>query len=212
MSSKVAGIVDKVSGPTCRSVGLLAGWVHLTGTSGTLVDGDPWVPMSHMHFYKYRLLLLPKMVLLLARLCSLVVVIIVVKILVLRFWLCPIYLLISCFLHIARSCLSIQFNPMCSVPASCSSSCIALSCVGHLLVTHCSQGEWLSKSVRLLASTHTHNCVFLSFLQKALTNLIGAVCYGFSLCLFQMRWVLPKCILCSFHGHISAVQHLVSTD
>jgi hypothetical protein len=38
--------VDKVSGPTCRSVGLLAGWVHLIGTSGTLAGGDPWVPMS----------------------------------------------------------------------------------------------------------------------------------------------------------------------
>jgi hypothetical protein len=45
--SKVAGIVDKVSGPTCRSAGLLASRVHLTGTSGTLVGGDPWVPMSH---------------------------------------------------------------------------------------------------------------------------------------------------------------------
>jgi hypothetical protein len=38
--------MDKVSGPTCRSAGLLAGQVHLTGTSGTLVGGDPWVPMS----------------------------------------------------------------------------------------------------------------------------------------------------------------------
>jgi hypothetical protein len=38
--------VDKVPGPTCRSAGLLAGRVHLTGTSGTLVGGDPWVPMS----------------------------------------------------------------------------------------------------------------------------------------------------------------------
>jgi hypothetical protein len=38
--------VDKVFGPTCRSAGLLAGRVHLTGTSGTLVGGDPWVPMS----------------------------------------------------------------------------------------------------------------------------------------------------------------------
>jgi hypothetical protein len=46
-SSKVDGIVDKVSGPTCRSAGLLAGRVHLTGTSETLVGGDPWVPMSH---------------------------------------------------------------------------------------------------------------------------------------------------------------------
>jgi hypothetical protein len=41
-----SGIVDKVSGPTCRSARLLAGRVHLTGTSGTLVGGDPWVPMS----------------------------------------------------------------------------------------------------------------------------------------------------------------------
>jgi hypothetical protein len=39
--------VDKVSGPTCRLAGLLAGGVHLTRTSGTLVGGDPWVPMSH---------------------------------------------------------------------------------------------------------------------------------------------------------------------
>jgi hypothetical protein len=45
-SSKVVGVVDKISGPTCRSVGLLAGQVHLTGTSGTLVGGDPWIPMS----------------------------------------------------------------------------------------------------------------------------------------------------------------------
>jgi hypothetical protein len=44
--SKVAGVVDKVFGPTCRSAGLLADRVHLIGTSGTLVDGDPWVPMS----------------------------------------------------------------------------------------------------------------------------------------------------------------------
>jgi hypothetical protein len=70
-----------------------------------------------------------------------------------------------------------------------------------------------TKSFRLLASTHT-NCFFpLSFLQKKTsTNLIGAVCYGFSLCLFQVRWVLPNCILCSLHGHISAVQHLAGTD
>jgi hypothetical protein len=45
-SSKVARIVDKVFEPTCKSAGLLAGRVHLTGTSGTLVGGDPWVPMS----------------------------------------------------------------------------------------------------------------------------------------------------------------------
>jgi hypothetical protein len=38
--------VDQVSGPTCRSAGLLSGRVHLTGTSETLVGGDPWVPMS----------------------------------------------------------------------------------------------------------------------------------------------------------------------
>jgi hypothetical protein len=42
----VTGIVGKVFGPTCKSAGLLAGRVHLTGTSGTLVGGDPWVPMS----------------------------------------------------------------------------------------------------------------------------------------------------------------------
>jgi hypothetical protein len=39
-------IVDKVYGPTCSSAGLLAGRAHLIGTSGTLVGGDPWVPMS----------------------------------------------------------------------------------------------------------------------------------------------------------------------
>jgi hypothetical protein len=38
--------LDKVFGTTCRSTGLLAGRVYLTGTSGTLVGGDPWVPMS----------------------------------------------------------------------------------------------------------------------------------------------------------------------
>jgi hypothetical protein len=38
--------MDKVSRPTCRSAGLLAGRVLLAGTSGTLVGGDPWVPMS----------------------------------------------------------------------------------------------------------------------------------------------------------------------
>jgi hypothetical protein len=45
-SSKVAEVVYKVSGPTCRSAGLLTDWVHLPGTFGTLVGGDPWVPMS----------------------------------------------------------------------------------------------------------------------------------------------------------------------
>jgi hypothetical protein len=40
--------VDKVSGATCRSVGLLVGRIHLAGTSRTLVGGDPWVPMSLM--------------------------------------------------------------------------------------------------------------------------------------------------------------------
>jgi hypothetical protein len=45
-SSKVTGIVDKVFGPTCRSARLLAGQVLLKGTSGVLVGGDPWVPMS----------------------------------------------------------------------------------------------------------------------------------------------------------------------
>jgi hypothetical protein len=38
--------VYKVVGPSCRSAGLLVGRVHLIGTSGTLVGGDPWVPMS----------------------------------------------------------------------------------------------------------------------------------------------------------------------
>jgi hypothetical protein len=36
--------VDKVSGPTCRSIGLLVGWVHLAGTSGTLVGGAHGYP------------------------------------------------------------------------------------------------------------------------------------------------------------------------
>jgi hypothetical protein len=45
-SSEVAEVVDKVSGSTCRSMELLAGRAHLTGTSGTLVNEDPWVPMS----------------------------------------------------------------------------------------------------------------------------------------------------------------------
>jgi hypothetical protein len=45
-SSKVAGILDKVSGPTRRSAGLLTGWVHLVGTSRTLVAGDLWVPVD----------------------------------------------------------------------------------------------------------------------------------------------------------------------
>jgi hypothetical protein len=45
-SPEVAGIVDKVSGTTCRSAGLLTSRVHLTGTSVTLVGGDPRVPMS----------------------------------------------------------------------------------------------------------------------------------------------------------------------
>jgi hypothetical protein len=40
--------VDKVSGRTCRSAGLLAGRVHLLGTSGTLIGGDPCVPMCQM--------------------------------------------------------------------------------------------------------------------------------------------------------------------
>jgi hypothetical protein len=43
--------MDKVSGTTCRSAELLAGRVHLTGTSRTLVGGDPWVPMSHTFTY-----------------------------------------------------------------------------------------------------------------------------------------------------------------
>jgi hypothetical protein len=42
----VAGVVDNVSKPTCRSVGLLTGRVHLTGTSRTLVGGGPWILMS----------------------------------------------------------------------------------------------------------------------------------------------------------------------
>jgi hypothetical protein len=45
-SSEVAWVVGKVFGPTCRSAGLLAGRVHLTGTFGTLVGGDLCVPMS----------------------------------------------------------------------------------------------------------------------------------------------------------------------
>jgi hypothetical protein len=38
-SFKIIGVVDKVSGPTCWSTGLLTCRVHL-------VSGDPWVPMS----------------------------------------------------------------------------------------------------------------------------------------------------------------------
>jgi hypothetical protein len=41
----VVGVVDKIFGPICRLVGLLAGRVHLIGTSRTLVGGDPRVPM-----------------------------------------------------------------------------------------------------------------------------------------------------------------------
>jgi hypothetical protein len=43
-SSKVAGVIDKVFDPTCKSTGLLAGRVLLIGTFGILVDGDPLVP------------------------------------------------------------------------------------------------------------------------------------------------------------------------
>jgi hypothetical protein len=34
------------AGPTDRSVGLLVGQAHMSGTAETLVGGDPWVPMS----------------------------------------------------------------------------------------------------------------------------------------------------------------------
>jgi hypothetical protein len=34
-------------GPTDRSAGRLAGQTHLSGTTVSLVDGDPGVPMSH---------------------------------------------------------------------------------------------------------------------------------------------------------------------
>jgi hypothetical protein len=44
-SSLVVGVVDKVFRDTCRSVGLLAGRVHLARTSRTLTSGDIWVPM-----------------------------------------------------------------------------------------------------------------------------------------------------------------------
>jgi hypothetical protein len=40
----VVGVVDKVSRPTFRSAGLLAAWVHLTGTFGTLADGSHGYP------------------------------------------------------------------------------------------------------------------------------------------------------------------------
>jgi hypothetical protein len=38
--------VDKISGSTCGSAGLLTGRVHLTVISKTLIGADPWVPMS----------------------------------------------------------------------------------------------------------------------------------------------------------------------
>jgi hypothetical protein len=34
--------------------GLLADRVHLTGTSGTLVGGDPGVPMSHKFIFAFK--------------------------------------------------------------------------------------------------------------------------------------------------------------
>jgi hypothetical protein len=43
------------AGPTDRSAGLLAGQAYLSGTTETLVGGDPWVPMSLSvrHGYPY---------------------------------------------------------------------------------------------------------------------------------------------------------------
>jgi hypothetical protein len=38
-------------GPTDRSVGLLVGQTHLSGTAVSLVGGDPRVSMSHIIFF-----------------------------------------------------------------------------------------------------------------------------------------------------------------
>ena len=41
-----SGMRIRSSGSTCRSAGHLTGQTNSSGTSGTLVGGDPWVPMS----------------------------------------------------------------------------------------------------------------------------------------------------------------------
>jgi hypothetical protein len=41
------GLPIRSDGPTGRLAGLLVGWTHLSGTTVSLVGGDPGVPMSH---------------------------------------------------------------------------------------------------------------------------------------------------------------------
>jgi hypothetical protein len=41
------GLPTRLVEPTNKSVGLLVGWTHLSGTAVSLVGGDPGVPMSH---------------------------------------------------------------------------------------------------------------------------------------------------------------------
>jgi hypothetical protein len=41
------GLPTRLVGPTDRSVGLLVGRTHLSGTDVRLVGGDQGVPMSH---------------------------------------------------------------------------------------------------------------------------------------------------------------------
>jgi hypothetical protein len=60
---EVARGLPRSSGLWIRSPGLLAGRrvlvagrVHLTGTSGTLVGGDPWVPISLTYIYNFLLI------------------------------------------------------------------------------------------------------------------------------------------------------------
>jgi hypothetical protein len=41
------GPLTRLVGPIDRSAGLLVGQTHLSGTTISLVSGDPGVPMSH---------------------------------------------------------------------------------------------------------------------------------------------------------------------
>jgi hypothetical protein len=43
------GLLTRSVGSTNRSADLLVGRTHLSGTVGSLVDGDPGVPMSHRY-------------------------------------------------------------------------------------------------------------------------------------------------------------------
>jgi hypothetical protein len=47
LSSRLWAHKSSRAGSTDRSAGLLVGWARLSGTTETLVGGDPWVPMSH---------------------------------------------------------------------------------------------------------------------------------------------------------------------